>query len=543
MFRIIMLFALLHGAGLLYAVDLRPTIRLFIENKPEDSRYEIDREYLYSSQVLPRFYMNRDFRPAWISEQTLGKNGLDLLNYIRRVDEHGLRPQDYHLQLIEKYVVQLLTFQSKEDQDLAHLDILLTDAFLLLGSQMYFGKVDPEKEGADWKIQRKEPGLRLDIKLERALYQNDITSTLDSLEPRQLSYRVLKQKLSMLRSLEGHDWPVLRSSSSIKPGEESKLIPGIRLRLRQLGFSVTDTFSELYEPGLQNAVGLFQKERGLHADGVIGKGTLEALNRKPDQLADEVRVNMERLRWLPLAVPEQIILVNIANFELDMLRQADTVISMRAIVGREYRKTPVFNGRMSYLVFSPTWTVPPTILRNDVIPELLKGPEYLQQKNMVLLKTNGTEIAYTDVDWSKVTKKNFPYMVRQNPGPDNALGRVKFMFPNEYNVYIHDTPSKALFSKEGRAFSSGCVRVEQPFELARILLADMPEWTEDKIKDAMNRDREQRVNLKTPVDVVLVYLTAWSDGNERVHFRKDIYKRDAMVLNALNKKPTKRSVR
>jgi L,D-transpeptidase YcbB len=543
MFRIIMLFALLHGAGLLYAVDLRPTIRLFIENKPEDSRYEIDREYLYSSQVLPRFYMNRDFRPAWISEQTLGKNGLDLLNYIRRVDEHGLRPQDYHLQLIEKYVVQLLTFQSKEDQDLAHLDILLTDAFLLLGSQMYFGKVDPEKEGADWKIQRKEPGLRLDIKLERALYQNDITSTLDSLEPRQLSYRVLKQKLSMLRSLQGHDWPVLRSSSSIKPGEESKLIPGIRLRLRQLGFSVTDTLSELYEPGLQNAVGLFQKERGLHADGVIGKGTLEALNRKPDQLADEVRVNMERLRWLPLAVPEQIILVNIANFELDMLRQADTVISMRAIVGREYRKTPVFNGRMSYLVFSPTWTVPPTILRNDVIPELLKGPEYLQQKNMVLLKTNGTEIAYTDVDWSKVTKKNFPYMVRQNPGPDNALGRVKFMFPNEYNVYIHDTPSKALFSKEGRAFSSGCVRVEQPFELARILLADMPEWTEDKIKDAMNRDREQRVNLKTPVDVVLVYLTAWSDGNERVHFRKDIYKRDAMVLNALNKKPTKRSVR
>jgi len=543
MLRIIFLCTLLHVAGLLYAVDLGPSIKTFIDNKPEGSRYEIDREYLYSSQVLPRFYNNRDFRPAWIAAQTLNKNGHDLLNYIRRVDEHGLRPQDYHLHLIEKHVAKLISFHVPLEKDLVHLDILLTDAFLLLGSQMYFGKVDPNKEGADWKIQRKEPGLRLDIKLERALYNDDITSALDSLEPRQHSYRVLKRKLSLLRSLEEHNWPVLRSGSSIKPGEVHALMPEIRLRLKKLDYPINDTLSDAYDPELVKIVVLFQNERGLNADGVVGKGTLEALNRKPGQLADEVRVNMERLRWLPLNVPEQYILVNIANFELDLLRQADTVISMRAIVGKEYRKTPVFNGRISYLVFSPTWTVPPTILRNDVIPELMKGPGYLQQKNMVLLRTDGTEIAYTDVDWSKVSKKNFPYMVRQNPGPDNALGRVKFMFPNEYNVYIHDTPSKTLFSQEGRAFSSGCVRVEKPFELAQTLLADMPDWTEEKIKEAMNRDREQRVNLKTPVDVVLIYLTAWSDNNQRVHFRKDVYKRDAMVLNALNQKPTKRQIR
>lgn len=543
MLRIILLYALIISGGMVYAIDLRPAIRLYVENKPEGSRYEVDREYLYSSQVMPRFYASRDFRPAWIQDESLSSNGLELLNYIRRVDEHGLRPQDYHLQLIEKYVAGLITFQTPVEQNLVHLDILLTDAFLLLGSQMYFGKVDPLKEGADWKIQRKEPGLRLDLKLERALYNNNIASVLDSLQPLQASYVVLKQKLAFLRNLEGNDWPVLRLSGSLKPGEKGTIVVGIRNRLKQLGFQVSDTTSDIYDTDLERVVKVFQAERGLGTDGVVGKGTLEALNRKPGKLADDVRVNMERLRWLPLNKPERFILVNIANFELDLLHRSDTIISMRAIVGKEYRKTPVFNGRMTYLVFSPTWTVPPTIMRNDVIPELLKGPDYLGRKNMVLLRPDGTEIAYGDVDWSKISKKNFPYMVRQNPGPENALGRVKFMFPNEHNVYIHDTPTKGLFSQEGRAFSSGCVRVEQPFELAQVLLADLPDWTSERIREAMNRDREQRVNLKSPIEVVLIYLTAWSDGNDRVHFRKDIYKRDEMVLHALNQKPTRRQVR
>lgn len=543
MLRYILLYLLIVSGGMIYATDLRPAIQYFIENKPEGSRYEVDREFMYSSQVMPRFYTGRGFRPAWIEGEALSKNGLEMLNYIRRMDEHGLRPQDYHLQLIEKYVAGLISFKTPDEQKLVHLDILLTDAFLLLGSQMYFGKVDPHKEGADWKIQRKEPGLKLDVKLERALYNNNVAMVLDSLQPRQVSYNVLKQKLAFLRSLGEDDWPVLRLSGSLKPGGAETVVIGIRKRLKQLGYLVADTISDVYDNDLERYVKVFQYERGLGADGVIGKGTLAALNRKPEELADDVRVNMERLRWLPINKPERFILVNIANFELDLLDRDDTIINMRAIVGKEYRKTPVFNRQMTYLVFSPTWTVPPTILRNDVIPELLKGPDYLKQKNMVLLRADGSEVAWADVDWSKVSKRNFPFTVRQNPGPDNALGRVKFMFPNEYNVYIHDTPAKGLFSKEGRAFSSGCVRVEQPFELAQLLLADMPDWTSERIREAMNRDKEQRVNLKSPIDVVLIYLTAWSDGNNRVHFRNDIYKRDEMVLQALNQKPTRRQIR
>jgi murein L,D-transpeptidase YcbB/YkuD len=192
---------------------------------------------------------------------------------------------------------------------------------------------------------------------------------------------------------------------------------------------------------------------------------------------------------------------------------------------------------MTYIVFSPNWTVPPTILNNDVIPELMKGPGYLAKKQMKLLRADGTEISYNDIDWSKISKNKFPYMVRQNPGPGNSLGRVKFMFPNIYDVYIHDTPSKESFASNNRALSSGCIRAEKPYELAVLLLSDIPEWSPSHVLSAMQQIKEQKVYLKTPVDVVLIYLTAWTDGNSRVQFRKDVYQQDGMVLKALNEKP------
>lgn len=230
-------------------------------------------------------------------------------------------------------------------------------------------------------------------------------------------------------------------------------------------------------------------------------------------------------------------MVNIANYRLFMIDGTDTLISMRVAVGKEYRETPVFNARMTYIVFSPTWTVPPTILKNDVISELKKGSDYLAKKNMKILRFDGTEISYDEIHWKNISKNNFPYMVRQSPGSDNALGRVKFMFPNSNNIYIHDTPTKGTFARDDRAVSSGCIRIEKPFELAELLLYDLPEWTSAEIRKAMQQKKEQTVGLKTPVDVVLLYLTAWTDGNGRVQFRNDIYGRDEMVLSGLDQKP------
>jgi murein L,D-transpeptidase YcbB/YkuD len=558
------------------ADELSESISQFINNKPAGLSYEVDNEKLYSGTALQQFYQNRNYTPAWINSKApmwinsnippwitanspvrnnsdspawiesdipvwinsnlLGKNGYVLLNYIRQVTRHGLTPSDYHLFLLEKYIDQTVLFKAMDTEEMMKLDILLTDAFLLLGLHLYYGKVDSEKEGENWTLQRKEPELQLNRKLEEALTAGNIANGLNMLAPRYRSYWMMKEDLAFFLWLENEPWPILISDTTINPGQSNQLLPKIRERLKKLRYPLSDGNSATYDEELEKQLKLFQKSWGLNTDGVIGKGTLLALNTNPRELISRLKVNMERFRWLPLQEPQKYLMVNIANFDLVLIDGVDTLISMRAIVGKDYRETPVFDARMTYLVFGPSWTVPPTILKNDVIPELLKGPEYLQQKHMKLLSYNGSEIAYSEIDWSKISGSNFPYLVRQNPGPENALGKVKFMFPNSHNVYIHDTPTRGYFARDDRAMSSGCIRVEKPFELAELLLSDSPEWPSAKIHTAMQQNREQIASLKTPVDVLLLYLTAWTDGNGRVQFRKDIYMRDEMILNALNQK-------
>lgn len=543
------------------AVELSGSIRKFFDNKPSDARYKIENDYLFSGTLLPMFYMNRLYAPAWINpepedwvsrkssfrnkrasegytgKKIISQKGYELIAYLRKVNEHGLQPTDFHLALIEKYASRIQSMIPMPAEDIMKLEILLSDAFMLLGSQLHYGKVDPEKEGADWHIERKEAELRLDEKLENALANNDLGNTLNQLAPNYRSYWILKNELTFFSSINNLPWPQLKSAKAIKPGETNPLIPKIRERLIALRYELSDPTSVSFDNYLEMQVKKIQKDRGLNPDGEIGKGTLDMLNANPEQLINQLKVNMERFRWLPVKLTDKHIIVNIANFRLDLIEGGDTLFSMRTIVGNEYRKTPVFNERMTYIVFSPTWTVPPTILKMDVIPELLKGPGYLKQKNMRLLRLNGKEIGYSEIDWSKISKNRFPYMVQQRPGSDNALGRVKFMFPNKYNIYIHDTPSKGYFARDDRALSSGCIRVQNPLGLAVLLLSDIPEWTPEKIEAAMESGTQQTVQLKTTIDVALRYLTAWGDGHGRIQFRKDIYDRDAAVLKALNEKP------
>ncbi len=559
------------------ADELSESISQFINNKPADLSYVMDQENLYSVKAIQNFYRNRNYAPAWINSKApvwinsnippwinasspvrmnsdspawiksdipvwinsnvLGKNGYVLLDYIRQIARHGLNPSDYHLFLLEKYVDKTKLFMAMDTEDMMKLDVLLTDAYLLLGLHLYYGKVDSEKEGENWTIQRKKPELQLNRKLEEALTAGDITNGLNLLAPRYRSYWMMKEDLAFFLELENEPWPAIISDTTINPAQSNQLLPKIRRRLIKLRYSLSDSISVTYDTELEKQLKNFQKDWGLNADGVIGKGTLLALNTRPEMLINRLKVNMERFRWLPLHEPRKYLMVNIASFDLVLIEGVDTLISMRAIVGKDYRETPVFNALMTYIVFGPSWTVPPTILKNDVIPELLKGPEYLKKKNMKLLRYDGSEIAYSEIDWTKISRNNFPYMVRQNPGPENALGKVKFMFPNSYNVYIHDTPSRGYFARDDRAMSSGCIRIEKPFELAELLLADSPEWPPEKIHTAMQQNRGQTASLKTPVEVLLLYLTSWTDGNGRVQFRKDIYMWDELIVKALNQKP------
>jgi murein L,D-transpeptidase YcbB/YkuD len=242
-------------------------------------------------------------------------------------------------------------------------------------------------------------------------------------------------------------------------------------------------------------------------------------------------VNLERLRWLPDTVRNQeFILVNIANYQLDYINKLDTMLSARVIVGKQYHESPIFTADMSYIVFSPYWNIPSSIIKKEIVPSVRKNPNYLDQKNMEVVTYSGKAVDPSSINWSS---KSFPYLIRQKPGGSNSLGLVKFMFPNQYSVYIHDTPSKALFTKEERALSHGCIRVQDPIKLASLLLKDNPEWTSKKIDEAMHQSNEKIVNLDKKIPVILLYLTFWSDSNGKAYFRPDIYNRDQEVLELL----------
>jgi murein L,D-transpeptidase YcbB/YkuD len=296
----------------------------------------------------------------------------------------------------------------------------------------------------------------------------------------------------------------------------------------------------VFDEDLDTGVRHFQRRHGLDVDGVVGPATLSALNASADERVRRIEVNMERWRWLPQDLGRRYVIVNIANFELDVVEAEQEVMTMRVIVGRDYRRTPVFSGKMTYIVLSPYWHVPPSLAVKDILPQVRSDPGYLSRKGFKVFQGWGADTKEIDpgsVDWSKVTGTNFNYRFRQDPGPVNALGRVKFMLPNKFDVYLHDTPSPDLFEKSARAFSSGCIRIEKPIELVEYVLRGDPKWNRDAVLAAIDRRVEQTVQLREPIPVHLLYWTAWVDAAGTVHFRDDIYSRDKLLAEALAEKP------
>jgi murein L,D-transpeptidase YcbB/YkuD len=312
-------------------------------------------------------------------------------------------------------------------------------------------------------------------------------------------------------------------------------VVALRQRLAAEGFlSPASNQGELFDAEVEAAVKQFQDHHYLTADGVVGRGTLAALNVPIESRIDQLRVNLERGRWVLHDLESRFIIVDIAGFEAFYYNNDEDVWTTRVQVGKPYRATPVFRDQITYLDFNPTWTIPPTILAKDILPKVKRDVSYLSERNIKVLDRNGTVIDPHTLDWSKYSGRNFPYILRQDPGPNNALGRVKFMFPNPHFVYLHDTPSKSLFNRTGRAFSSGCIRVEKPVELAEILLNDPKRWNQEKIRREFETAKTRSVRLKEPVPILLFYWTARPDDNGHVRFKQDIYGRDTAVLRALN---------
>jgi murein L,D-transpeptidase YcbB/YkuD len=502
-------------------------------------------ELLCSSAVLPKFYLHRDFRPAWITDDGPGPLAKRLVASVRQAGHDGLRPEAYHLKRIEALMAEirheLTTDGQRHPEKLADLDLLLTDAFLLFGSHLSNGRVNPETIRSEWFIKSRH--VDLVEALQSALQQSDIEAVLEQLRPQHAGYAALKQALVQLRNrMALGGWVFLPAGPSLRRGDRDVRVAALRARLAPVSSGNSDENDPgFFDAALEKAVLKFQMSHGLEGDGIVGPATLAALNVPVEDRLRQIILNMERWRWLPHDFGNRYILVNIANFELDTIENGETILTMRVVVGKKYRRTPVFTGRMTYMVLNPYWHIPPKIAKKDILPQIKKDPEYLNRKNIRIFeswKSKALELTPGSIEWSQVKPKNLSFKFVQEPGPSNALGRVKFMFPNKFSVYLHDTPTRGLFNQTKRSFSSGCIRIEKPIELAEYLLRDDLEWTQEKIVEAIDSRETRIVRLPRPIAVQILYMTAWVDQEGgAIHFRGDVYGRDKPLYQALLESP------
>ena len=364
----------------------------------------------------------------------------------------------------------------------------------------------------------------------------DVYQALEREKPGHQVYAGLKRELARYRQIEAAGgWPLVPAGPAFRVGVADARVPVLKRRLEATGDLVRqghDT-STRYDSTLATAVRGFQARVGLADDGVLGEGTRSAMNVPVGKRIQQIRLNLERGRWVLHHLDGTFVVVNIAGYSVAYVRDGRTVWRSRAVVGLPYRRTPIFRDSITYLVFNPTWTVPPGILGRDMLPRLKRGGVRALPEGMRVLNRSGRPVDASRIDWSAYSASSIPFTLLQDPGPQNSLGLIKFMFPNRYLVYLHDTPSRELFDESARAFSSGCIRVERPFELAQLLLGDA-NWNSDSTARATGTRRTRTVHLPRPVPVLLLYWTAWVDDAGRVNFRPDIYQRDVRLARALD---------
>ncbi|HEX9704103.1 MAG TPA: L,D-transpeptidase family protein [Gemmatimonadales bacterium] len=501
-------------------------------------------EPVYASVALPSFYERRLYSPAWSDERGPTRLADDVVGALRRADLEGLRSEDYHLAGIEA-VLAAVRADAKRGPALApdrraELDLLLTDAFLVYGAHLLAGRVNPETLSPEWMSNRRS--LDIAVVLEAALASGTIAGTLERLVPPQYGYRRLREALARYREVAAMGGWVAISDGSLQRGDRGPAVAALRARLRledDLG-PTEEQDADLFDEALAQALAKFQRRHGLAADGAVGAATRAELNVPVERRVEQLELNIERWRWLPKDLGRRHIIVNVAAFELEVVDEEAVVLAMRVVVGRLYNRTPVLSDTMRYIVLNPYWHVPRSIATEELLPKVRQDPFYLARYKLRVFPNSGPDAREVDparIDWSAITPARFPYLLRQDPGPLNALGRVKFMFLNKFNVYLHDTPAHPLFEETQRDFSHGCVRIQQPIELAVYLLRQDPRWTRDALLRALDGAVDRTVPLPEPIPIHLLYWTAWADGDGTIQFRRDIHGRDAPLLTALRAPP------
>lgn len=512
-----------------------------IEQETAKEKFRCRGELICGPSLVPLFYQRRGFLPAWSSDNRISPQAASLIAEIQNAKSEGLRPDDYFLSEITALMKKI-----EKEGDFEYrihpkfrvdLDLLLTKAFMLYGSHMLAGRVNPETIHTDWTATI--PEVDLVNVLQSALDSNHLQETFKEIEPRHPAYVGLKKYLAYYRKIAEriHRLPLL-PKTNLQKGDKGPAVQYLRKRLIILGDlnALNENQSSLFDEALEAAVLKYQKRNGLKQDGVVGPQTLSKLNTPIQKWIRQIELNLERWRWLPRDLGERYLIVNIANFKLWVVQDSRPLMEMRVVVGRSYRRTPVFSAKMTYMVINPYWNIPHRIAIRDVLPKIQKNSDYIDQQRIKVFRDwrNGAEeIDPKTIAWDKIGPHNFTYKLRQDPGASNSMGRIKFMLPNKFSVFLHDTPRHTLFQEANRLFSSGCIRIERPIDLALYLLQNDPNWSREKLMKTIENGKPTVIWIQNPIIVYLQYWTAWVDEFGELNFRKDIYNRDEPLDRAL----------
>ena len=489
-------------------------------------------EHLHAAPMMLELYAGNDFSLLWTRPEQLTA----LETMIVRIENEGLDADDLPITALRLAAAEAQNTGS--DFALVEKDLLATETFIRGAYLLSFGKVNPYNLDNDWNFSRSLKAGKSAIEyIREAIDADNLNNYLAAELPRGPFYLDTMQALATYRQIErAGGWHPVSAGPTLREGDSDARVIELRVRLRTTGqlTAADDTGTESFDAALAEAVERFQDQHGLDVDGAVGAGTLAALNVPASTRVDQLRIALERMRWVMDDLRDDMLLVNIAGFRIILVKNGELSWDSRVMVGKPFRKTPIFRDDIEYLVFNPTWTVPPGILAKDTLPAIQRDPGYLARTNMVVLTRDGAPVDPATIDWQAMQSQGFPYILRQQPGPKNAMGQVKFIFPNEHFVFLHDTPSKSLFSRPERAFSSGCIRVENPLELAELLLDDPQKWSRGDIDNMLAERKTRTLHLREAFPVMLMYLTALTEADGTTRFYRDVYERDARLLQELN---------
>ncbi len=474
-------------------------------------------------------HFHNDLNTIWLNNEQLNNHAHDALEFISGASQHGLNPKHYHFTKLSQLALSLDSVTVK------YFNLLLTDGLLKLIHDISVGRLQANKADPEWFIPQKD--FNSIAFLQQALLAPHLKTQLDSLLPTTSEYHKLTAALSRYQShVNRGGWSDIPAMPLTRPGEWHKYIPIIRARLsfENQEFVLCSTKKKnYYDPFLEQAVRNFQKKHGLKVDGIIGSETRSSMNISANERLQQIKVTLERHRWMPTNLGQRYLIINLASYQLHAIKNGHKELSMRVIVGRKNRPTPSFSSKVNHLVFNPYWNVPKKLAKLDLLPKQQENLNYFYLHDIrVFTQENGKKVEQDpySIDWQSVNRYKFPYIFRQDPGEQNALGKLKFMFPNPWSIYLHDTSHKELFLETKRSLSSGCIRVEDPLALANFSMAKPT--AQKTILDIITSKENRGLKLKQPLSLYAVYFTVWVDGNE-VHFSPDIYQRDGRIAKLL----------